>query len=54
MICRDKISSRVSDNRDIKFFEAVNDVCTEAIFVNQAVFVAGIVDAAVDASPHVP
>jgi hypothetical protein len=53
MIRGDKIPSRISDNRDIKLFEAVNHVCTEAVFVNQAVLVAGVVDAAVNASPHV-
>jgi hypothetical protein len=54
VVCRNKISSWITDDRNIELFHAVDDVGTEPVLVYQAVFIIGVVDAAINAAAHMP
>ena len=47
-----EVSSRIPNNRNVELFQRAHDVLSETILVGQRV--TGVIDAAVDASAHVP
>lgn len=53
MIGGDEISPWIPENGHIELLETVDYVYPETIFVDQAVFVVGVIDASIDTSAHV-
>jgi hypothetical protein len=52
MVCGYEVSARIPHYRHIEFLERFNDVFAETSLIGQRV--AGVVNAAVDATAHVP
>ena len=52
MISRAEVPAGVSDNRDVELLQRLKDIFPEPIFIRERV--SGVIDAAVNASTHVP